>query len=228
MKRFFIAFSLIASVGLLGTLSTNHFYQAKADELSEVSLEEEVSEEENGSLEEKSTIESIVSETSENPTIYDNVKNTAEDVLKVIRGVLEQPIVIAGVSTTLGAILILAFSKLFSVLSKKKVNELIEQMKVLGTKIDNSVSKQDYDQAISEIKELYSVVELLVNSTKNVKVKEKAQALLLEIKPVFDKTQEFIEEKKEEVVEFANEKVGEVSNHAKDSAKSIIDIVNKD
>lgn len=227
MKRFLIAFSLIASVGLLGTLSTNNFYQAKADELSEVSVEEEISEEE-GSLEETSIVESTTSETSENPTIYDNVKDTAEDVLKVIRGVLEQPIVIAGVSTTLGALLILAFSKLFSVLSKKKVNELLEQVKGLSAKIDNSVSKQDYNQAISEIKELYSVIELLVNSTKNVKVKEKAQALLLEIKPVFDKTQEFIEEKKEEVVEFVKEEVGEMSNHAKDSAKSIIDIVNKD
>lgn len=228
MKKFLIAFSLIASVGLLGTLSTNHFYQAKADELSEVSIEEEISEEELSEEESESLEETLVSETSVEPTIYDNVKDTAEDVLKVIRGVLEQPIVIAGVSTTLGAILILAFSKLFSVLSKKKVNELIEQVKDLRAKIDDSVSKKDYEQAISEIKELYGVIELLVESTKNVKVKERAKALLLEIKPVFDKTQEFVEEKKEEVVEFTKEKVGEVSNHAKDSAKSIIEIVNKD
>lgn len=237
MKKLFVALGLCLSVGLLGTLQINHYQCAKAEETSELSTEtsetettelesvEETSEEEIGSLEEISITSEDISAAE---TIYENIKSGANDVLQVIIGVLEQPIVIAGVSTTLGVLIILAFTKFFSVLTKKKVNDCFEQIKVLGKRIDENISKEQYDIAISQIKELKSVVELLVDSTKNVKVKEKAKELLESIKPVIDETKEYAIETKEEVVEYSKEKVGEVSNHAKDSAKSIMEIVNKD
>ena len=232
MKKLFVALGLLTSIGLLGTLSIKHTYVVRAEDTSEEIetsdietsedlesySEEEVSDEEIGSL--------LTTETTD--TIYENISSTAKDVIEVIKEVFNQPIVIAGVSTTLGVLVVLVFTKLFSVLTKKKVNDCLEQIKELGKKVDESISKKQYDLAISQIKELKEVVMVLVESTKNVKVKDKALKLLEEIKPVVEEEKVFIEEKKDEVVEFTKEKVGEVSKHVDDSAKHIMDIVNKD
>lgn len=227
MKKLFIALGLIATFGLLGTLENKNAYVVNAEDSNEISLVEsqetsiEESSEESGSLD---SIEITSEDISEAETIYENIKSGASEVLDVIVGVLEQPIVIAGVSTTFGVLLILAFSKFFSVLSKKKVIECLNQIGELNKKIDNSISKEEYDSAIEQTKALYNVVKLLVDSTKNVNVKAKAKALLVELEPVFNEQKVFIEEQKQVVAE----KVGEVSKHIDNSAKHIMDIVNKD
>lgn len=231
MRKLFIVLGLVATFGLLGTLENKNAYVVKAEDSNEISLVEsqetsiEESSEESGSLE---SIEITSEDISEAETIYENIKSGASEVLDVIVGVLEQPIVIAGVSTTFGVLLILAFTKFFSVLSKKKVLECLHQISELNKKIDDSITKEEYDKAIEQTKALYDVVKLLVDSTKNVKVKAKAKELLNSISPVIEETKAYVETNKEQVVEFTKEKVGEVSKHIDNSAKHIMDIVNKD
>ena len=231
MKKLFIALGLIATFGLLGTLENKNAYVVNAEDSNEISLvesqETSIEESDEESIEKSGSLESIEitsQDISEAETIYENIKSGASEVLDVIVGVLEQPIVIAGVSTTFGVLLILAFSKFFSVLSKKKVIECLHQISELNMKIDNSITKEEYDKAIEQTKALYNVVKLLVDSTKNINVKAKAKTLLVELEPVFNEQKVFIEEQKQVVVE----KVGEVSKHIDNSAKHIMDIVNKD
>lgn len=236
MKKLFVALGLALTFGLLGTLHFQSIQCAKAEDVSEV-VSEETSELASESTEleslekdseEDSESEVIVvdsAELSEAQTIYENISNTAKDVLNVIVGVLEQPIVIAGVSTTLGVLIILVISKLISVANGKKLKDCLSQIETLKKENKNYVSSEDYQKALHKIASLDRVIAYLVDNTKNIKVREKAKLLLKEtIIPKFEEVQVEIKAVNEEI----EEKVEVVSNHLNDNAKQIIDIVNKD
>lgn len=231
MKKLIIAIGLISSVGFLGTLQINHFKCAKAEEISE-SVEVETSEEidESTELESVSKEDSEVvvdsSEIKEAETMYENISNTAKDILNVIKGVLEQPIVIAGVSTSLGVLIVLVISKLISVLNRKKLNDLI-------SKLDNLVKDQDKKVDYDKFKELLlkfykceEVLQYLIEHTKNIKVREEAIKLLKSNN--LSNTLKVEEKVEEKVVEEIIKKDEVMSNDKDDNANDIINIVNQD
>lgn len=217
MKKLLVALGLFATIGLVGGASINKSFAPvyAEDETSEVSSEE-TSEE---SIVESS--ESSSEQENDNKSFFDELSQGAKDFMIVAKEILNQPIVIGGVSVTLGAIVVFVVGKLFSALGKKKLVDLGNQVEELITKMGESVSKQDYNALAKQTEELIEVCKLLVDGTKNVKVKEKAQALLLEMQPVIDDNKEFAIKEVEKVKDDGIEQLDK-------TAKDIVDIVNKD
>lgn len=221
MKKLLIALGLFATIGLTSGVALNRGYvQVRAEdesseiveETSEESSEEIVSEE----------IESITEETPEEEDgFFDKLSQGAKDFLIVAKEVLNQPIVIGGVSVSLGAILIWVIGKLISSLGKKKVNDIIKQLEELGKKTKDSVSKKDYNALASQVNELVEIAKVLADGTRNIKVKEKAQELLKEFEPIIQDNKEFAIEETKKVVEDGKQQVDK-------TAHDIVGIVNKD
>ena len=128
--------------------------------------------------------------------IQETIKNAWEYVLEI----LEKPLVIGGVSTSIGAIVLFALAKLFTSLNKRKIVALGNQVKELSKKIADNASKQKLVELAQNIEELKEVVKVVIDGTKNVNIREKANALLLEMKPLLEQVKEVIE-KEEPVVE---------------------------
>jgi ElaB/YqjD/DUF883 family membrane-anchored ribosome-binding protein len=74
------------------------------------------------------------------------------------------------------------------------------QVKELSKKIADNASKQKLVELAKNIEELKEVVKVIADGTKNVNIREKANALLLEMKPLLEQVKEVIE-KEEPVVE---------------------------
>lgn len=217
MKKLLIALGLFATIGLVGGVSINKTFSPvyAEDETSEVSSEETI---------EESIVESIESaseEENDNKSFFDELSQGAKDFMIVAKEILNQPIVIGGVSVTLGAVVIFVVGKLFSALGKKKLIDLGNQVEELINKMGDSVSKQDYNALAKQTEELVEVCKLLADGTKNIKIKEKAQALLLELQPVIDDNKEFAIKEVEQVKEDSVEQLNK-------TAKDIVEIVNKD
>lgn len=116
------------------------------------------------------------SETSQEPIDIDKeteqvISNTAKDVIEVIKTIFNQPIVIGGVSTTLGVLVVFIFGKLFgNYLSKrnnkydKKIAELLKQI---------GISEQAIETLKGELDKLEPIIKEIIANTKNIKVKEK-------------------------------------------------------
>lgn len=216
MKKLLVALGLFATIGLVGGVSINKSFAPvyAEDETSEVSSEE---------TSEESIVESIesASEENDNKSFFDELSQGAKDFMIVAKEILNQPIVVGGVSVTLGAIVIFVVGKLFSALGKKKLIDLGNQVEELINKMGDSVSKQDYNALAKQTQELVEVCKLLADGTKNIKIKEKAQALLLELQPVINDNKEFAIKEVEQVKEDSVEQLNK-------TAKDIVDIVNKD
>ena len=120
--------------------------------------------------------QTISSETSQEPIDIDKeteqvISNTAKDVIEVIKTIFNQPIVIGGVSTTLGVLVVFIFGKLFgNYLSKrnnkydKKIAELLKQI---------GISEQAIETLKGELDKLEPIIKEIIANTKNIKVKEK-------------------------------------------------------
>ena len=214
MKKLLIALGLFATIGLTSSVALNRGYvQVRAeDESSEIV--EETSEE---------SSEEIVSEETETEEdgFFDKLSQGAKDFLIVAKEVLNQPIVIGGVSVSLGAILIWVIGKVISTLGKKKVNDIIKQLEELGKKTKDSVSKKDYNALASQVNELVEIAKVLADGTRNVKVKAKAQELLKEFEPIIQDNKEFAIEETKKVVEDGKQQVDK-------TAHDIVGIINKD
>lgn len=197
MKKLFIALGLFLSVGVLGGIGIyqKSYAQVRAEETptSETTPQEQE---------------------PTKPSVYDSISQTAKDTIVVIKEVLNQPIVIGGVSVTLGAILLFAFSKVFSSIGTKRVKELAKQLEELT---NEALRKKDINELELTSGKIVEIVTELAHSTRNVNVKAKCLALLDELKPIAEEDKEFVEEKVEETKVQLN-----------DNAKQIIEIVNKD
>ena len=132
--------------------------------------------------------------------VVEPIQETIENAWEFVLAILREPLVIGGVSTSIGAIVLFALSKLFTSLSKRKIVALGVQVKELSKKIADNASKQKLVELAQNIEELKEVVKVVIDGTKNVNIREKANALLLEMKPLLEQFKEVIE-KEEPVVE---------------------------
>lgn len=216
MKKIIVALGLCLSIGLFSGATLNRGYvQVRAeDESSEIISEEEATSEETS----ETTEETI---TEEDSGFFDKLSQGAKDFLIVAKEILNQPIVIGGVSVSLGAIVIFVVGKLFSALGKKKVNELANRVDELFGKMTESVNKKDYNELAKQTEELVEICKVLANGTRNVKVKEQALALLEDFKPVIEDNKEFAIEETKKVVEDSKVQLDK-------TAQDIVGIVNKD
>lgn len=184
------------------------------EETEEPIIDEEVKEEE------------IVDETGEKEEekdIVTVVKSEIEEIKDTIVAVLNQPIVIGGVSVTVGALVLWAISKLISSAKTKKIKDLIKSINEYRKQMSNSVSKQDYNTVVQAYNNLLPVLKELGTNVKNINVKENVNQLLLECKPIALDCKDFAKEELDKVVEdtkaFTKEEIGK---------SSIANILNKD
>ena len=143
------------------------------------------------------------SETELEPIDIDNeteqvVSSTAKDVIEVIKTVLNQPIVVGGISTTLGAIVVWLLGKLIvNALSKrnskydKKIKELLEKI---------GINEQALNDLIATKDKLEQIIKVIIDNTKNVKVKEQLLGIWNDSsKSVMEKAQEIAEQTSEQI-----------------------------
>ena len=120
--------------------------------------------------------QTISSETSQEPIDIDKeteqvISNTAKDVIEVIKTIFNQPIVIGGVSTTLGMLVVFIFGKLFGNYLSKRNNKYDKKIAELLKKI--GISEQAIETLKGELEKLEPIIKEIIANTKNIKVKEK-------------------------------------------------------
>lgn len=140
------------------------------------------------------------SETSQEPIDIDKeteqvISNTAKDVIEVIKTIFNQPIVIGGVSTTLGVLVVFIFGKLFGNYLSKRNNKYDKKIAELLKKI--GISEQAIETLKGELDKLEPIIKEIIANTKNIKVKEKLIQMYSEEKAIVEKV---AEEEKELIV----------------------------
>ena len=138
------------------------------------------------------------------------ISQTAKDVVEVVKTILNQPIVIGGTTFTLGMLFCWLFGKvLLSIMSKRntKYDKKIEEvLKKIG------VNQEMIDWLKENADTLNEVIKEMINSEKNIKVKEK----LLELYNNKDNV-------KNEVIEQIEEQVEDATNGAQDKIKELLE-----
>ena len=186
MKKLFaliITFVLASCLFIGGTRQPSFVYAE--NETSQV--EPSSSSSESSSEEELEPID-IDKETNE--IISDN----ARDVIEVIKTVFNQPIVIGGVSVSLGTLVLFIFGKIITNLLDKRNSKYDKKIKELLAQI--GVSEQAIDTLKGEIDKLLKVIREMIENTKNLKVKEK----LLEL---YNEKKEIVENKAQETIDLS-------------------------
>lgn len=209
MKKLFVALSILVAT-LFGTCST-------LSNGTIVFAENETSEVVESSSEPSESEEPVESETELEPINIDEevskISQTARDVIEVIKTIFSQPIVIGGVSVSLGTIVLFVLGKVFgSLLSKrnskydKKIAELLNQVGVS-------------EQALKDLKENYEkllpIIEEMIQNTKNIQVKAKLNAL-------YEETKQKTKETTQEVVEQVEEQ-NYIPKSAQDTIKELLE-----
>ena len=136
------------------------------------------------------------------------ISNEARDVIEVIKTVMSQPIVIGGVSVSLGTLVLFIFGKVITNLLDKRNSKYDKKIKELLAQI--GVSEQAIDTLKGEIDKLLKVIQEMIENTKNLKVKEKLLELYNE---------------KKEIVENGSQQV--INDSLKTTQETIEEILNK-
>jgi len=193
MKKLFVVLSILVATifGTCSTLNSGTIVFAE-NETSEVV---------------ESSSEPSESETELEPINIDEevskISQTARDVIEVIKTVLSQPIVIGGVSVSLGTILLFVLGKVFGNLLSKRNSKYDKKIAEYENRITNLLKQVGVsEQAIKDLKDNYEkllpVIEEMIQNTKNIQVKAKLNALYEETK---QKTKETTQEVAEQVEE---------------------------
>lgn len=186
MKKLFILITtfVLASCLFIGGTRQPSFVYAE-NETSQVEPSSESSE--SSSEEELEPID-VDKETEE------IISNEARDVIEVIKTVMSQPIVIGGVSVSLGTLVMFIFGKVITNLLDKRNSKYDKKIKELLAQI--GVSEQAIDTLKGEIDKLLKVIQEMIENTKNLKVKEK----LLEL---YNEKKEIVENKAQETIDLS-------------------------
>lgn len=152
-------------------------------------------------------------------SLTDEITQTCKDCIVFIKEFLSQPLVIGGVATTVGALALLIISKAISGISRKKILGVKNELEELKTKIADSVSKNDFNSLLKQKDELIEILEKVIPTIKNIKVKNECLKLLEELKPIQEEVINFVEEEKEKVIEDTKVETEKVSNDIADILK---------
>ena len=135
------------------------------------------------------------------------LSQVAKDTIAVIKEFFSQPLVIGGVSTTLGAVVLWVIAKLFGHYLHKRDTKYDKKIEELLGKIGVS------DELIKTLEEEYDkllvVIQDIIANTKNVKVKKHLETLLAESK---ESVETSTEETKEEIVSVAETEKTDLEN----------------
>ncbi len=187
MKKLFaiLGISVMSFCAFLGGTRNRQVYVGYAEnESSQVESSSEPQESSN----ENESVEPI----NINEETQQVVSDTANDIIQVIKTIFNQPIIIGGVSVTLGALILFVFGKVFTTLlakrnSKydKKIQELLEQI---------GIDKETIAYLKGELDKLEPIIKEMIESTKNIQIKTKLLEMYNENKEIIEnQAQEYIE-----------------------------------
>ena len=146
-----------------------------------------------------------------------DLSTTAKDTIAVIKTFLNQPIVVCGVSMTIGSLIVWVFGKVLLGYLGKRSTKYDEEISKLLTKL--GVEEEQIKTIIEQYKNLEEVISYLIENTKNEKVKAKALEMM---KPYNERIKEE-NHKVEEVISVGKE----VEEEVVDKSKEIRDILGK-
>jgi len=142
------------------------------------------------------------------------ISQGAKDFIECVKAVLNQPIVIGGVSVSVGAIVLWVIGKIFgnylATRNKKYDKKIAELLKQIG------IDEETIKYLLEQLETLKPIIEEIINSTKNIQVKEKLEKLYYESK---EKCVETHAEIVEDTKEVAAEVVDEVNNNTEEIRK---------
>lgn len=186
-----------------------------------------------------SELESVSSE-GEEKGVFKEISQTAYDTIEIIKTFLNQPITIAGVTTTLSAIIIALVTRLVGTAKTSKIKELTNSLtnlvkQVAETQKDNAeLAKkcENFEKVLGIIaenegdtkfkKELVALTYLFANSIKNVEIQEKARELIEQINLSVNS-----QETKTNAMELLKD-LGKVKDHAVDFVETETEMVKED
>ena len=182
-----IAFSAFAlSFSFKGNMQVVRAEESEITETTEEEPQEDVSSEEETTTTETTT-EEIVEEEKE------DVSQTAKDIKEVITTFFSQPLVIAGVSTTLGTIILSVFGKIIITFLLNKTSKYQREIDDLEDLVEELTSQLDLTKADLEV--FKTAIRELISSNKNIRVKRK---LLGIIEPKVEEIKDKVDVVKEE------------------------------
>lgn len=146
-----------------------------------------------------------------------NLSQTAKDTIEVIKTFFSQPIVIGGISTTLGTIVLYVIAKLFGHALHKRDTKYDKKIAELLSKI--GVSDDFISQLQAEYDKLREAIEEIIANTKNVKVKAKLEKILEDTK---ESAEKFVEETITQG-KVVNENLVETKIESEDEIKKILE-----
>lgn len=158
-------------------------------------------------------------ETQQENSISEEITQTCKDCIVFIKEFLSQPLVIGGVSTTIGALAILIVSKAIGGISKKKLKETNDKVSLLLSEMGDCIKTKDFEKMEQKCNMLVELSKEQVATIKNIKVKENCEKLLVELEPVKEKAVEFAKKETKVVVEDTKPVAKEITNDIADILK---------
>lgn len=172
MRKVFVILGATTLCACAISFGQVHYHLVKADDSETEIISDEESIEESEILSEEESEEEVINVDAE----ISHLSQAAKDAIEVIKTFLNQPIVIGGISTTLGAILLWLLFKGFGYVAgkrngkyDKKINDLLNQL---------GLDEQTIKELLEFKEDMVKILEEIIDNTKNEKVKANAKKML--------------------------------------------------
>ena len=202
---FAIPFSIMLGTCILVNRPLN-VQKARAEE--PISAEVVVSEEPTSELETVSESDFVINVDEE----VSKISQGARDFIECVHAIFNQPIVVGGVSTTLGVLTLFVLGKIFVNYLVKRKNKTDKQLEKLFDRAEEILTKVGINSKIINI--VKDLIKEIIDNTKNIQVKEK-----LELK--YKQLENIGKTKSEKAKEIVREIVGGLKGHAADTKVEI-------
>ena len=218
-KKFLLAIPLIALFGTLAFGGRNHnlnVQKALAEEPVSVEVSEEPTSAEITSFNDS---EDVVINIDEE---ISKISQGAKDFIECAKAILNQPIVIGGVSVSIGAIILWVVGKIFGNYLVKKNSKTDKKFENIEKRVGELLAKIGIQQdVINALKEL---INILIENTKNIQVRELLEKKYAELENIkngdTEKAKEIINEAVDSLKKVKDESIGVVD----DTKQQVIDL----
>ena len=218
-KKFLLAIPLIALFGTLAFGVRNHnlnVQKALAEEPVSVEVSEEPTSAEITSFNDS---EDVVINIDEEVS---KISQQARDFIECAKAILNQPIVIGGVSVSIGAIILWVVGKIFGNYLVKKSSKTDKKFENIEKRVSELLAKIGVQQDI--INALKELINILIENTKNIQVRELLEKKYTELENIkngdTEKAKEIINEVVDSLKKTKDESIGVVD----DTKQQVIDL----
>ena len=149
------------------------------------------------------------------------ISQQAKDFIECVKAICSQPIVIGGVSTTLGALVLFVIGRIFGAYLGSKNKKYEQKIAQLEKKIVELLNKVGIDEQVIEY--LKGLIKELIDNTKNIQLREQLEERFKQLenigKETNEKAKEIVEETVKEIEQISKEVIEEVDNNKEEIKK---------